>query len=113
MEQNQPMAVSQSTALHLCFWLGIYGAHDFFAGNKSRGVLKLILSFIFPIVPFIIMLRDLYAIIKGTYVAGDNRRLTLNAGNLSKKIYGIYWPAIGCIMVLAIIFAIVVPKFTA
>ena len=100
MEQNQSTAVSQSTALHLCFWLGLYGAHDFYAGNTSKGVVKLILAFILPPIPFI----------KGTYIPGEGRTLTLHAGNLSKKIYGFFWPSLP---ILAIIAAVVVPKLAA
>lgn len=112
MEQNlstKPL-VSQSTALHLCFWLGVFGVHNFYAGKTTRGVVQLITAFIFPIVTLVIMLKDLYAIIKGTYVDGQNRGLELNASDLPKKIYGLFYPVMVGLTIFAIIAALVVPK---
>ena len=112
MEQNQStkLLVSQSTALHLCFWLGYFGVHNFYSGKKQRGAIQLVSALIFPIVTLVIMLMDLYAIIKGTYVDGQNRGLELNASALLKKIYGLFYPVMVGLTILAIIAAIVVPK---
>lgn len=112
MEQNQSTKpfVSQSTALHLCFWLGVFGVHNFYAGKTVRGVVQLISAFIFPIITVVVMFVDLYAIIKGTYVDGQNRGLELNASKWPKKIYGLFYPAMVGLIILTVIVAVVVPK---
>lgn len=111
MEQNQSAKplVSQSTALHLCFWLGVFGAHNFYAGKTVRGVVQLISAFIFPIITVVVMFVDLYAIIKGTYVDGLNRNLELNATKLPKRIYGLFYPI--CVIGIPVLAIIMVPIF--
>jgi hypothetical protein len=61
----------------LSFLFGVIGLHDFYCGNVSSGVIKLILSItgIATIVSMVWNLMDLYSIGDGSYVDGDGLSL--------------------------------------
>lgn len=68
---------SKVAAAVLAFFLGFFGAHDFYCGNKTRGILKVILCFFtFTLVPRIWGFIDFILILAGKYKDGDGKPLT-------------------------------------
>jgi TM2 domain-containing membrane protein YozV len=63
-------------AFLLCFFLGIFSAHRFYAGNTKSGVVNLLLFFpTAGIVPTIWMFVDLIVLVVGSYKDGDGNVL--------------------------------------
>ena len=77
MQSNLPATLSDSEkrilpAALLCFFLGVFGAHRFYAGKIGTGVLQL-----FTLGGFgIWWLIDLILIVTGNFKDGDGERVT-------------------------------------
>lgn len=62
----------------LCFLIGVFGAHRFYAGKTGTGVVMLVLTltFVGVVVTGIWALVDLIVLIVGGFRDGDGRRMT-------------------------------------
>jgi len=72
---------SRAAAAVLCFFLGGLGIHDFYLGNSSKGITKIILFLTsFLVVPAIVLiiwvLVDFINILVGSAVDSQNKKVT-------------------------------------
>ncbi len=72
---------SRAAAAILCFFLGGFGIHDFYLGNSSKGITKVILALTsFLGLPLIILLIwtlvDFIKILVGSEVDSQNKKVT-------------------------------------
>lgn len=69
---NDPLnGQDKVTMILICFFLGGIGIHNFMMGEKKKGILKIVLSFLCGI-GGILALIDLIRIAMGTYVANPD-----------------------------------------
>lgn len=110
-----PPVANQSAALVWCFFLGTLGAHDFYAGNTAKGVIKLILTLtcVLAIVSWVWWLVDIIKILKGTYTDKYGRTLNPNAAKSTKTIVCILLVLPLLVLPAGIVCAIAVPKLGA
>ncbi|MCQ2102793.1 MAG: NINE protein [Fibrobacter sp.] len=85
---------NQKTALFLCCLLGLFGVHDFYAGNVVRGIAKLLLNIFSAILNlgyfglYVWNVVDAYKICSGTYT--DKLGRTLNPDTSKPLRIGLY-----------------------
>ena len=82
---EQKLNTDWLAALLLCFFLGVFGAHQFFTGNKQKGIIMLLLTILLGwlgvgiIVTTVWAIYDLIMIICGKFTKADGKVITMYA----------------------------------
>lgn len=116
---------TQRKLLYLAFFLGFLGIHDFYAGNKKNGFVKLVLlatALVFWFIPVltsllllasgILIFIDIVKIVKNKYSSAANDTFLQNAVK-SDKIFSVFVFAVGIILDLRSFLGSLVLLFTS